>query len=289
MILICGIHGVGKSNYAKLLKNNTDRDVYIASELICGKGYSNSNKEVEAIDKNQQKLLDELNKKDSSNAILVGHTCLLNASGHIQRVDISYFKQMDIESIYIVVDKAECIRDNLLHRDNAKWKEIIIHRFQNEEIRHAKEIAKECGVPYHMLYEGKEVTQLDKVVKDSIILPIKPIYSDMILVGKKKYEYRKKLCRKDIEKIYIYSTSPIKKIVGEADVLEKIEAAKEELWENSKDESGITKEFYDQYFCALNNACAYKLGKIKRYDMGVELEDIGMDYSPQSYVYVSGI
>ena len=44
-----------------------------------------------------------------------------------------------------------------------------------------------------------------EVVKDSIILPIKPIYSDMILVGKKKYEYRKKLCRKDIEKIYIYS------------------------------------------------------------------------------------
>lgn len=47
-----------------------------------------------------------------------------------------------------------------------------------------------------------------------IIISIKPIYSDMILNKKKKYEFRKHGFTKPIDKAFIYSTKPIGKIVG---------------------------------------------------------------------------
>ena len=54
---------------------------------------------------------------------------------------------------------------------------------------------------------------------DSVIafLPIKPIYANRILEGSKRYEFRRTRLRQDITHVVIYSTSPVKKIVGIAE------------------------------------------------------------------------
>ena len=49
----------------------------------------------------------------------------------------------------------------------------------------------------------------------TILMSIKPEYVNKIFDGTKRYEYRKKLCKQRIDKIIVYSSSPIKKIVGE--------------------------------------------------------------------------
>ena len=52
-----------------------------------------------------------------------------------------------------------------------------------------------------------------------ILMPINPEYVDEILSGNTKYEYRKiKAKRKNIDKMVIYSTSPIMRVVAEVDV-----------------------------------------------------------------------
>jgi predicted transcriptional regulator len=50
----------------------------------------------------------------------------------------------------------------------------------------------------------------------NVLLSIKPKYVKAILNGTKKYELRKSAfrCKEDIERVYIYATSPVKKIVG---------------------------------------------------------------------------
>ena len=74
-------------------------------------------------------------------------------------------------------------------------------------------------------------------------MPINPEYVDEILSGNKKYEYRKiKAKRKNIDKMVIYSTSPIMRVVAEVDVEGIIEASPEKLWEQTKEYSGITKD-----------------------------------------------
>ena len=86
--------------------------------------------------------------------------------------------------------------------------------------------------------------QFDK----NIVLPIKPEYADKILNGQKKYEYRKNICTDNIEKIYVYATSPVKAIIGELEVVEKMIMNKDNLWKFSEKHSGITKEFYEGYY-----------------------------------------
>lgn len=49
-----------------------------------------------------------------------------------------------------------------------------------------------------------------------ILLSINPNHVENIFNGTKKYEFRKVECKKPVDKIIIYSTSPIKKVVGEA-------------------------------------------------------------------------
>lgn len=120
-----------------------------------------------------------------------------------------------------------------------------------------------------------------------ILMPINPIHVEKIMSGTKKYEYRKILPKKtNIDTMLIYSTSPIKKVIGEAEILEIIIDNKEIVWNKTKDNSGINKEFYDKYYQNKDFAVAYKLGKIKKYDNPKDLKEFNINYYPQSFVYI---
>lgn len=119
----------------------------------------------------------------------------------------------------------------------------------------------------------------------AIILSIKPQYVEQILCGKKKYEYRKRLCKKDINKIYLYATNPIKKVVGEVEIISKLEEEKETLWNITKQYSGVTYEEYCDYFSTKEVAYAYQLGDVTKYNEPKPLTDFGIEFSPQSYLY----
>ncbi len=120
----------------------------------------------------------------------------------------------------------------------------------------------------------------------AILLPIKKEYVGLILEGKKKFEYRKRLCKQDISRIIIYETAPTKLVVGEAIVEEMIVSSKDELWERTKQFSGTSKEFYDWYFKGRAKACAYRLSNPIRYDYPRALETYGIRGTVQSFVYV---
>ena len=81
----------------------------------------------------------------------------------------------------------------------------------------------------------------------NILMPIKPKYVSEILSGRKRYEYRKiKANRNNIDKMIIYSTSPVMKVVAEVDIEEIIEETPQKLWKKTRTESGISKNSYDQ-------------------------------------------
>lgn len=124
------------------------------------------------------------------------------------------------------------------------------------------------------------------VMKRKILISINPEHVQNIIAGVKKYEYRKIAARQDISSIIIYETTPIKKIVAEAEIIDVLELPPEELWNQTKNESGISKAFFDKYFNNRTVAYAYKLGEIKVYDTPKTLMDYGIKAAPQSFVYV---
>lgn len=120
-----------------------------------------------------------------------------------------------------------------------------------------------------------------------ILLSIHPKYVERILDGSKKYEFRTKAAKKDVDKIIVYSTYPIKKIVAEVEILEVLEMSPNDLWEMTKEFSGIDKEDYDKYYKNRSIAYAYKLGKVKSFVMPRNLNYYGIKNAPQSFVYVN--
>lgn len=119
-----------------------------------------------------------------------------------------------------------------------------------------------------------------------ILLSINPEYVDKIISGEKKYEYRTRVAKRSVKKIIIYCTFPRMKILAEAEIKEVLCLRPEELWRETKDKSGITKEFFDSYFSGREYAYAYKLGNVKTYSKEKTLADYGCKSAPQSFVYI---
>lgn len=123
-------------------------------------------------------------------------------------------------------------------------------------------------------------------MKRSIIISINPEHVENIIHNIKKFEYRKRVAKEDIDKIIIYETAPEKKVIAEAEIIEVMKMSPLELWNKTKEYAGITKDFFDKYFEGRKVACAYRLGEVKVYDSPKELSEFGLRYAPQSYAYV---
>lgn len=96
----------------------------------------------------------------------------------------------------------------------------------------------------------------------------------------------KKKCKQKVDKIVIYCTAPIKKVVAEVLVEDLISNTPIKVWNITKEYAGISKIKYMHYFANTKVAYAYKLGKIKKYGVPKTLEELGINYYPQSYVYL---
>lgn len=119
-----------------------------------------------------------------------------------------------------------------------------------------------------------------------MLLSIKPEHVENIMNGNKLFDFRKVRCRADVDKIIIYATSPVMQVVGEAQVMEIIVDEPEQVWQITSEYAGITKGFYDQYFHKKERAVAYRLGNVKKYSKPLSLSDFGLNFAPQSFVYV---
>ena len=125
-----------------------------------------------------------------------------------------------------------------------------------------------------------------KHIRLKIIISINPEHVKNIINGTKKFEYRTKAAKNDVKKIIIYETTPIKKVVAEAEIVEVLMMKPEELWDETKEQSGITKSYFDTYFKNRDVAYAYRLGEVKVYEEPKTLEEFGLKYAPQSFAYV---
>jgi len=119
-----------------------------------------------------------------------------------------------------------------------------------------------------------------------MLLSINPEHVENILNGNKQFEYRKIKCKSEVNKIVIYSTSPVMRVVGEVEVLGVIVDKPDEVWEITSEFAGITKKFFDKYFENKEKAVAYRLGKVIKYQKPLKLSDFGISFAPLSFVYI---
>ena len=122
-----------------------------------------------------------------------------------------------------------------------------------------------------------------------VLLSIKPQYAKRIFEGKKKYEYRRNVFkREDIDTIIVYVTKPVGKVIGEFKIDEILEDSPNEIWKKTKLYSGIKKKDYMEYFNKREKGFAIGIKHTQVYDRPLELTDINpqIKSAPQSFMYV---
>ncbi|HBG5344132.1 TPA: hypothetical protein KQG29_001496 [Clostridioides difficile] len=122
----------------------------------------------------------------------------------------------------------------------------------------------------------------------NLIISIKPKYVEEILNKKKRFEYRKTIFKEDVNKIYVYSTSPYKKIVGYFKYTKYLKDNPEYIWNKTKEFSGISKDEYDEYFNNRDIAYAIEINEFIKFDVDINPKEyIDNFIAPQSYKYIN--
>ena len=120
-----------------------------------------------------------------------------------------------------------------------------------------------------------------------VLVSVKPQFALKIFDGTKKYEYRKRIFKNtDVNTVVVYASSPMQKVIGEFTIDEIMEEEPAVLWEMTKKDSGITKDFFDEYFLNRDHAFAIKVKDFIRYKEPKELIDFELKFAPQSFVYL---
>lgn len=121
----------------------------------------------------------------------------------------------------------------------------------------------------------------------SVILSIKPIYAHAIMAGTKKVEFRKKIFKKPVDKVFVYSSSPEKKIIGYFTIGEVIEDTPEKLWEKFNKVGGINKKDFFEYYKNYETGFSIGINDYEKFDKGVDPADFFDKFcAPQSYIYL---
>ncbi len=118
-----------------------------------------------------------------------------------------------------------------------------------------------------------------------VLMSIKPQYAGKIMRGEKKYEYRR-YGRQHINTIFMYETSPVKKVVAKLQVKKILVDSPDRLWESTKEYSGISKEEFMKYFKGCDIGYAYEVEVKEKYAPPKDIIDFCVKRAPQSYVYV---
>ena len=119
-----------------------------------------------------------------------------------------------------------------------------------------------------------------------VILSIKPEFAYKIFDGTKKYEFRKSIFKNDkIKTIIVYASTPVQQVIGEFEIEKILNHDIDILWSLTQQFSGISEDYFYQYFAEKKTGYAIKIKKTKRYRQPKCLKTDFNLVPPQSFAY----
>lgn len=120
-----------------------------------------------------------------------------------------------------------------------------------------------------------------------VLLSVKPQFAEAILAGKKTFEFRRAVFRRDVSTVVLYASSPTRKVVGEFTIDRVLSLRLDALWESTQNGGAIGREYFDRYFDGRSAGYALKVKRVRRYRSPLCLRrDFGISHPPQSFRYL---
>lgn len=128
--------------------------------------------------------------------------------------------------------------------------------------------------------------------KRDVVLSVRPHYSDKIFEGKKTIELRRRFPvsapRGTIA--YIYCTSPVRAMVGSAEIQNVSKLPVSEIWKKFSKKAQITKHDFDRYFAGVDEGFALKVSNARPFMRPINLTELRDRFGfepPQSFLYAT--
>lgn len=119
-----------------------------------------------------------------------------------------------------------------------------------------------------------------------VVLSIKPEFAEKIFDGTKQFEFRKVIFKNEkVTTVIVYASSPVQKVIGEFEIEKILSHDIDTLWDLTQTFSGITAEYFYNYFENRQVGFAIKIKRTKKYK---QPRCLRADYNllpPQSFSY----
>ena len=117
-----------------------------------------------------------------------------------------------------------------------------------------------------------------------VLLSIHPKYASEILDGTKRYEFRRVVPARPVERVFLYATAPVSKIVGYFYLGATVHETPENMWEWCMPHGTITKDELFEYFKGMKKGYALEIYRPYRFKPAVEFPNKKV---AQNFRYVS--
>lgn len=117
-------------------------------------------------------------------------------------------------------------------------------------------------------------------------MSIKPEFANKIFDGTKKFEFRRTIFKNEqVRKVIVYASSPVQRVIGEFEIERVISDNLQNLWSLTQFDSGITEEYFYEYFSDKEMGYAIMIKATKKYKQPKKLKEEYNIVPPQSFVY----
>ena len=124
-----------------------------------------------------------------------------------------------------------------------------------------------------------------------LVLSLRPHYADMVFVGTKKAEFRRRMASvvKD-RPVIVYVTSPVREIRGGFHIGQVWKGSPEFIWQSVSNLARMDREEFDAYFSGCNVGVALEIERVWEFGKPIPLDELRRQCTqfvvPQSWRYL---
>jgi len=121
-------------------------------------------------------------------------------------------------------------------------------------------------------------------------MSIRPQFASAILDGTKTIEFRKRALAEGVNRVVIYTTSPVQAVVGVFSVADQVMASSRALWRRYASVAGIDRAAFFKYFEGTTDAVGILIDTVIEYETPRPLDEVNPGARPpQSFMYLRSI